>query len=243
MACVVSDRLALSSSPSHHSFEQGLEAGDTVRLGDGRPGLIISATKAEVVVDANPEFAGQDITLDVEVVLHTPQEALQWATFGMGCFWGPELHFARVPGVMATAVGYSNGSVPNPTYEAVCTGATGHAEVVQLAFDPAVVSYDALLSVFWTRHNPTQAGGQGNDIGTQYRSGIYAHDDAQLAAAQASAAAESARRGQSLATEIVPLKAYYRAEDYHQAYLAKGGRNGNAQSPAKGCTLGVRCYG
>ena len=118
-------------------------------------------------MDANPEFAGQDVTLEVEVVLHTPQEALQWATFGMGCFWGPELHFARVPGVMATAVGYSNGSVPNPTYEAVCTGATGHAEVVQLAFDPAVVSYDALLSVFWTRHNPTQAGGQGNDIGTQ----------------------------------------------------------------------------
>jgi peptide-methionine (S)-S-oxide reductase len=138
---------------------------------------------------------------------------------------------------------YANGSVAEPTYEAVCSGSTGHAEVVQVCFDAAAVSYESLLALFWAKHDPTQANGQGNDIGTQYRSGVYAHDDAQLAAATASAAAEAARRGAKLATELVPLSCYYPAEEYHQRYLARGGRNGRSQSPAKMCTDPIRCYG
>ncbi len=226
----------------------GLEPGDVVRMGDGRAATVTSVSKTEVVVDANHEFAGQDLELAVEVIAHTPAAQLQRATFGMGCFWGPQLVFSRVPGVMSTAVGYANGSVANPSYEAVCSGATGHSEVVQVAFDPAVVSFDELLTVFWGRHDPTQLNRQGNDVGTQYRSGVYAHDDAQLAAAVASAEAERARRAAAgskagLATEVVKLTSYYAAEEYHQAYLAKGGRNGNAQSPAKMCTDPIRCYG
>jgi peptide-methionine (S)-S-oxide reductase len=220
----------------------GLEAGDTVRMGDGRAAVVTSVSAAEVIVDANHEFAGQDITLSVTLVAHTPASSLQRATFGLGCFWGPELAFQRVPGVMGSSVGYANGKVPNPTYEAVCSGATGHAECVQLAFDPAAVSYEALLQLFWERHDPTQLNRQGNDVGTQYRSGVYAHDAAQLAVAQASAAAEAAKRpGGKVATEVVMLDKYYRAEEYHQSYLAKGGRNGRAQSPAKMCNDPIRC--
>ena len=119
---------------------------------------------------------------------------------------------------MSTAVGYANGATAEPTYEAVCSGATGHAEVVRVAFDPEAVSFDELLAVFWAKHNPTQLNRQGNDVGTQYRSGIYATNDAQLAAARASAEKEAARRGlKALATEIEPLKCYYRAEEYHRA--------------------------
>jgi peptide-methionine (S)-S-oxide reductase len=141
-----------------------------------------------------------------------------------GCFWGPELAFARVPGVMSTAGGYANGTTPDPTYEAVCSGTTGHAEVVRIGFDPEVVSFDELLAVFWAKHNPTQVNRQGNDVGTQYRSCILAADDAQLAAARASAEKEAARRGlKALATEIEMLKCYYRAEEYHQARLLRIG--------------------
>jgi len=145
---------------------------------------------------------------------------------------------------MATAVGYANGATPEPTYEAVCSGATGHAEVVRIAFDPAVVSFNDLLDVFWKKHDPTQTNRQGGDVGTQYRSCVLTADDAQLAAARASAEKEAARRGvKALATQIEPLTSYYKAEDYHQQYLAKGGRNGSAQSPAKQCNDPIRCYG
>ena len=221
----------------------GLEAGDSVRMGDGSPGLITSVSASEVVVDVNHPLAGQDVVLEVELVAHTPADKLQFFVGGLvricraahaarsawfdaainysslqGCFWGPELAFARVPGVMSTAVGYANGSTPDPTYEAVCSGATGHAEVVRIAFDPEAVSFDALLEVFWTKHNPTQVNRQGNDVGTQYRSCILAANDAQLAVARASAEKEAARRGvKALATEIELLKCYYRAEEYHQA--------------------------
>jgi peptide-methionine (S)-S-oxide reductase len=220
----------------------GLEVGDTVRMGDGRPGLITAVSSSEIVVDVNHPMAGQDVVLDVEVVAHTPADKLQYFVGGLGCFWGPELAFARVPGVMSTAVGYANGSTKEPSYESVCSGATGHAEVVRIAFDPAVVTFDDLLAVFWKKHDPTQLNRQGGDVGTQYRSCILAADDAQLAAARASAEKEASRRGvKALATEIAPLSCYYRAEDYHQQYLAKGGRNGNAQSPAKLCNDPIRC--
>ena len=150
---------------------------------------------------------------------------LETAMFGMGCFWGVERKFWSVPGVYVTAVGYAAGITPNPSYEEVCSGRTGHNEVVLVVFDPNIVSYDDLLKTFWEGHDPTQGMRQGNDMGTQYRSGIYAFDDAQKAAADASKQAygqalKSQRYG-DITTEIVSVPAFYFAEDYHQQYLAK----------------------
>jgi len=152
-------------------------------------------------------------------------EGMQRALFGMGCFWGAEKKFWQQSGVFTTAVGYAAGSTPNPTYREVCTGCTGHSEVVLVVFDPAAVSYDSLLKLFWENHDPTQGMRQGNDTGTQYRSGIYTFDDAQRAAAEASKAAfqrELAAAGYgAITTEILPASEFYYAEDYHQQYLAK----------------------
>ena len=150
---------------------------------------------------------------------------LQTVLFGMGCFWGAERRFWQQAGVFSTAVGYAGGLTPNPTYEEVCTGRTGHNEVVLVVFDPGVVAFAGLLRVFWESHDPTQGMRQGNDIGTQYRSGIYCSDAVQLQAAQDSAAAygralQAAGRG-ALTTEILPVPAFYYAEAYHQQYLAK----------------------
>ncbi len=147
------------------------------------------------------------------------------ALFGMGCFWGAEKKFWQHEGVFSTAVGYAAGSTPNPTYREVCTGQTGHNEVVLVVFDPAKVSYDELLKTFWENHDPTQGMRQGNDAGTQYRSGIYTFDDGQAAAAEASKAAfqrglAKANFG-TITTEILPAPPFYYAEDYHQQYLAK----------------------
>ena len=152
-------------------------------------------------------------------------EGAQMAQFGMGCFWGVERKFWNLPGVWVTAVGYAGGVTPNPTYEEVCSGRTGQNEAVLVVFDPKATSYEALLKAFWEGHDPTQGMGQGNDIGTQYRSAIYTYDDAQAKAAQASKAAyEPALRGQGygpITTEIAPAGAFYFAEAYHQQYLAK----------------------
>ena len=152
-------------------------------------------------------------------------DGLELATFGLGCFWGAERKFWQTGGVWTTAVGYAAGLTPNPTYEEVCSGRTGHNEVVQVVFDPTALTYDQLLKVFWESHDPTQGMQQGNDVGTQYRSGIYAHGGAQRAAALASRDAY----GQALAaaghppitTEIVDAPPFFYAEDYHQQYLAK----------------------
>jgi peptide-methionine (S)-S-oxide reductase len=150
---------------------------------------------------------------------------LETAMFGLGCFWGAEKKFWQVPGVYSTAVGYAAGSTPNPTYREVCTGMTGHNEAVLVVFDPKVVSYDTLLRVFWENHNPTQGMRQGNDVGTQYRSGIYAFNDVQRAAAESSRdmyQTELARAGYGrITTEILPAPEFYYAEEYHQQYLAK----------------------
>ena len=144
---------------------------------------------------------------------------------GLGCFWGAERRFWSTPGVWVTAVGYQGGHTPNPTYEEVCSGGTGHTEVVRVVFDPAEVSFDALLRVFWESHDPTQGMRQGNDIGTQYRSALYTHSDAQAAAALASrdayAAALEAGGFAAPTTEIRPAPPVYFAEGYHQQYLAK----------------------
>jgi peptide-methionine (S)-S-oxide reductase len=147
------------------------------------------------------------------------------ALFGFGCFWGAERKFWQVPGVIVTAAGYSGGYTPNPTYEEVCSGRTGHNEVVLVVFDPKKVTYEELLKTFWENHNPTQGMRQGNDIGTQYRSGVYVFTPGQRAAAEASRKAygeELAKRGfPAITTEIEEAGPFYFAEDYHQQYLAK----------------------
>jgi peptide-methionine (S)-S-oxide reductase len=150
---------------------------------------------------------------------------LEQAVFGMGCFWGAEKAFWELPGVYSTAVGYAGGSVPDPDYRLVCSGRTGHAEVVLVLFDPAKLRYEELLRVFWESHDPTQRNRQGNDVGTQYRSVIYVHGEAQRAAAQLSMrvyqhALTQAHRG-TITTEIREAPPFYYAEDYHQQYLAK----------------------
>lgn len=151
-------------------------------------------------------------------------DGLQMAMFGMGCFWGAERKFWQQDGVFSTAVGYSAGITPNPTYEEVCSGLTGHNEVVRVVFDPKVISYEALLKVFWESHNPTQGMRQGNDAGTQYRSGIYVYSD-QMKLAEASRdayqqALNAAGYGK-ITTEIIDAGEFYYAESYHQQYLAK----------------------
>jgi peptide-methionine (S)-S-oxide reductase len=168
--------------------------------------------------------------------LHGPYPAgLQQAVFGMGCFWGAERKFWELgDGVYVTAVGYAGGVTPNPTYEEACSGRTGHTEAVLVVFDPAKISYAALLKTFWESHDPTQGMRQGNDIGTQYRSAVYTFGDAQAREAAASKAAYgralAAKGLGSISTEIAPAKEFYFAEDYHQQYLAK--------NPAGYCGLG-----
>jgi len=147
------------------------------------------------------------------------------ATFAAGCFWGVEAAFRQVPGVTATRVGYTGGTTTNPTYKQVCTDRTGHAEAVEVSYDPARVSYDDLLRVFWENHDPTQRNRQGPDIGTQYRSAIFYHDSEQEAAARASKERleRSGAHKRPIVTEIVPAQTFYQAEDYHQQYLEKRG--------------------
>ena len=152
-------------------------------------------------------------------------EGTEVAMFGLGCFWGAERKLWQHPGVWVTVVGYAGGLTPNPTYEEVCTGRTGHNEVVRVVFDPRQTSYEDLLKLFWESHDPTQGMRQGNDVGTQYRSGIYTYGEEQERAAQASkvAYAEVLRRAGygEVTTEILPAPEFYPAEDYHQQYLAK----------------------
>ena len=152
-------------------------------------------------------------------------EGLERAVFGMGCFWGAERKFWEADGVYTTAVGYAGGHTPNPTYEEVCSGRTGHAEVVLVVFDPRRTSYDAMLKIFWESHDPTQGMQQGNDVGTQYRSAIYWYSESQRAAAERSREsyqrALSSRHLGEITTEIAQAPEFYYAEDYHQQYLAK----------------------
>jgi peptide-methionine (S)-S-oxide reductase len=150
---------------------------------------------------------------------------MEKAIFGAGCFWGVEAAFRKVPGVSSTRVGYAGGAVEHPTYEDVCTGTTGHAEVVEVEYDPSQVSYEELLEVFWNVHDPTTLNRQGPDIGTQYRSVVFFHSSEQKAAAMASREKlqGSGRYGKPLVTEIVPATEFYPAEAYHQRYLEKRG--------------------
>ena len=190
-------------------------------------------TKSTQMVTAEDALPGRDAAMPVPAqheVLGTPiappfPEGLERAVFGLGCFWGAERIFWRAPGVYTTAVGYAGGFTPNPTYEEVCSGRTGHTEAVLVVFDPKLTSYDELLKLFWEGHDPTQGMRQGNDVGTQYRSAIYWTTDAQRDAAEASKAMyeqELARAGyESVSTELAEAGSFYYAEDYHQQYLAK----------------------
>jgi peptide-methionine (S)-S-oxide reductase len=166
---------------------------------------------------------------------------LQEAVFGMGCFWGAEKLFWRLPGVYSTAVGYAGGTTPNPTYQEVCSGMTGHTEVVKVIFDPKVTSYEDLLQAFWEHHNPTEGMRQGNDIGTQYRSALYTHGPEQLRLAEESRAhfqaqLTAARLG-AITTELRSAPTFYYAEDYHQQYLAK---NPDGYCPNHSCGIPYR---
>lgn len=171
-------------------------------------------------------------------------DGFETALVGMGCFWGAERRFWTLPGVYVTAVGYSAGFTPNPTYQETCTGLTGHNEVVKIVFDPARISYDAILKEFWESHDPTQGMRQGNDIGTTYRSGIYYYSEAQRLAAEASRDMFQKRLSASgfgvITTEIIPATVFYFAEDYHQQYLAKN-PNGYCGLGGTGvsCPIGV----
>ena len=180
--------------------------------------------------DALPGRAEPIPTAEEHFLFHRPlkspvPEGMEEAMFGMGCFWGVERKFWQLDGVWLTMVGYSAGVTPNPTYKETCTGLTGQNEVVRVIYDPKVISYDDLLKVFWEGHDPTQGDRQGNDVGTQYRSGIYTYSEAQAEAAEASRKTYAERlKGAGygpVTTEIKPASEFYYAEDYHQQYLAK----------------------
>ena len=165
------------------------------------------------------------------------------ATFAGGCFWGTELHYMRLPGVISTCVGYTQGRVQKPSYEDVCRGVTGHTEACQLVFDPEVCSFESLCAKLFETLDPTEIDRVGQDWGTQYRHGIYCHTAEQLEAATAFVEAEQPKYKRRIVTEVKRAALFWPAEEHHQQYLAKGGRFGNAQSRAKGCTDPVRCYG
>lgn len=160
------------------------------------------------------------------------------ATFAAGCFWGVELAFQRLHGVRQTKVGYTQGSVDNPTYKQVCSGKTGHAEAIHIVFDEREVSYPQLLDLFWSIHDPTTLNRQKNDVGTQYRSGIYVHNDEQHKQALVSLDERQKLLTRPIVTEVEPAATFWDAEGYHQRYLEKGG-----QCADKGCDIKIRCYG
>jgi len=191
----------------------------------GAKARMVDATKALPGRDARPFFVADTHAVHGTRTMAPFPEGTRTAMFGMGCFWGAERIFWQLDGVVSTAVGYAGGFTKHPTYKEVCTGQTGHNEVVVVVYDPERVSFEALLKTFWENHNPTQGMRQGNDVGTQYRSGIYVTNDAQRAAAEASkttyqTALSTAGAG-TITTEIEPVPTFYYAEDYHQQYLHK----------------------
>ena len=212
--------------------------------------MLFSTRNKATLPSAESALPGRDTPMpvpSVHTVLGTPltppfPEGIEVAYFGLGCFWGAERAFWSLPGVYTTAVGYQGGTTPNPTYDEVCSGRTGHTEAVLVAFDPTKISYDDLLKTFWEVHNPTQGMRQGNDTGTQYRSAVYTVGEAQAKAADLSArrygdALARAGKGE-ITTEIAPAGPFYYAEDYHQQYLS------DAKNPGGYCSMtgtGVSC--
>jgi peptide-methionine (S)-S-oxide reductase len=214
---------------------------------------IFGLRKSQMVpaADALPGRAEQMPVPDRHEVLGAPlrppyPEGTQVAEFALGCFWGAEKSYWQTPGVVSTAAGYEGGFTQNPTYEEVCSGRTGHAETVRVVFDPARISYEGLLKIFWESHDPTQGMRQGNDLGTQYRSAIFYHSPEQQAAAEESKAAYQKRLSEAgygeITTEIVPAGEFYFAEPYHQQYLSEA-KNPYGYCPDHGtgvsCPIGV----
>lgn len=226
------------------SCPPGLKVGDVVRLQSGATARVTAVEDGvSCTIDANHPLAGRPLELTAELTAapRDADEALEYATFAGGCFWGIELAFQREPGVVATEVGYTQGQKEAPSYEEVCSGGTGHTEAVRVRFDPAEVGYARLCELFWDRLGESRylLNAVGNDRGTQYRHGIYTHGDAQAeVAAQTLAAAEGAAGGQTVHTELKPAERFWPAEDYHMQYLQKGG-----QSARKAAAETIRCYG
>ncbi|XP_072964038.1 peptide methionine sulfoxide reductase A3-like [Typha angustifolia] len=220
--------LSLSSLSSFSSSPTRMSWLGKLGLGFGSRGGISAEASAAIA-------QGPDVD--------SPAPGDEFAQFGAGCFWGVELAFQRIPGVTKTEVGYSQGNLHEPTYEDVCTGTTNHSEVVRVQYDPRLCKYEDLLDLFWGRHDPTTLNRQGNDVGTQYRSGIYFYTPEQEKAAIESLERHQKALNRKIMTEILPAKKFYRAEEYHQQYLEKGGRFGFKQSAAKGCNDPIRCYG
>lgn len=230
---------------------EGVKLGDEVVLGNaGRqmPARVIKiAEDGSVTVDANPPLAGKTLTFDIEFVsfkgLLAPSEppaGMAFGTFAAGCFWGVELVFQRVPGVVSTCVGYAQGEKEKPSYEEVCSKTTGHTEAVRVVYNPNEVSFETLLKTFWERvgRNATTLNIAGNDSGPQYRSGIYFHSEEQRESATKSVKALQERLGEPVVTEVEAAAPFWLAEDFHQQYLEKGG-----QSVEKECIDTIRCYG
>jgi len=177
------------------------------------------------------------------VVPTRSEEGWAVATFAAGCFWGPQLLFDRLEGVMSTTVGYVQGHLDRPTYNHIGSGRTGHTEAVQVLYDDKVISYEELLKAFWGHIDPTVVNGQGHDFGPQYRTGIYYHTDEQREIAELSRAEQQKQRSKKIATELEAAQIFWPAEQYHQNYLSLGGRFGRPQSTAKGNMDKIRCYG
>mmetsp|Transcript_58794 Transcript_58794/g.110963 ORF Transcript_58794/g.110963 Transcript_58794/m.110963 type:complete len:357 (+) Transcript_58794:74-1144(+) len=231
--------LPVSSAPA------GLKTGQVVQLQSGLKARVTKMTDETFTIDANDELAGRDWQVEAALLEVDPQGSkLEAAHFALGCFWGGELFFQRVRGVVRTSVGYSNGAKEGPTYEEVCSGSTGHTEALEVLFDPSEVSYSNLLDLFWERLGESAylLNQVGNDKGTQYRHGIYWRSEEQKAEAQASLVAAKElgllNNGQAVYTEVVAAEKFWPAEDYHQQYLTKGG-----QSAKKQDTETIRCYG
>ena len=216
----------------------GLALGDVVKLSNGLRARVTDVTSEKIRIDANPALAGKTLQLDMTCLERYPAKDLKQATFAAGCFWGLELAFQRMPGVAFTACGYTQGMQPSPSYDAVCSGSTGHAEAVTVLFDPSRCSFESLLRTFWGRHDPTQKDSQGGDTGTQYRGGVYYHSLEQKIEAEASMVVVQTKYSDPLATELLPANTFWMAEDYHQQYLEKGG-----QSAKKTASEKIRCYG
>ncbi|KAJ2556394.1 Peptide methionine sulfoxide reductase A2-1 [Coemansia sp. RSA 1933] len=176
--------------------------------------------------------------LSIPQLIQPTKDSSQLATFAAGCFWSVELVYQRKDGIIQSQVGYTGGSKENPSYKDVCAGTTGHAEAVRLEFDPAVISYQDLLKVFWNKHNPTQGNRQGGDVGSQYRSAIFYHSEEQRELAEQSKAERQKSYKAPITTQIVPAGTFYPGEKYHQRYLEKGG-----QCASKGCNDAILCYG
>lgn len=232
---------------------EGLEVGMDVAIGPNRIAARVLEISQEgtVTIDANPQLAGMTLKFHIELLgfrellAAAPAAGLELATFAAGCFWGVELAFQRVPGVLQTNVGYAQGQQEEPTYKDICSGSTGHTECVRVVYDPHQVTFKELLKTFWERvgKNATTLNLAGNDEGTQYRSGIYTHTEVQRQEAEASCRELEARLGQKVVTEVEAAAPFWLAEDYHQQYLEKGGRNARPQNAAKGCAETLRCYG